>query len=123
MFKMSGYVELNHKPVGGTNTYFNSWSVSSSTSPLVIPGVTWTIYGQSSTTLVVSPDGWMSTSAQNLNNPAIQTALSSAHNNDTAPYSFPNTFLPPYLVAPFYTYGSVLPETQQGTHPCSAVPS
>src|SRR6202012_2603342 len=82
----------------------------------VLPGFSWQIFDQTTTTLWVTGNFWFSNT--NLQVTAATQNQYSAHsrNSDTSPMNFPASNLPAYTLAPFWSYGHVLGAGQQGIY-------
>ena len=105
---------------GGTNTYFNGWSDTSHATLLdlsvVLPGFSWQIFDQATTTLWVTANFWFTNTNLQVTSSTQNTWSTNSRNNDTTPQNFPASNLPAYTLAPFWSYGHILGASQQGIY-------
>ncbi|KIW69441.1 hypothetical protein PV04_05318 [Phialophora macrospora] len=105
---------------GGTNTYYNGWSDTNHATLLdlstVLPGFTWTIFGQSTTTLWVTANFWFTNTNLAVTSSTQNTWSTLSRNSDSSPLSFPAGNLPGYTLAPFWSYGHIIGASQQGIY-------
>ncbi|ETI26649.1 hypothetical protein G647_10410 [Cladophialophora carrionii CBS 160.54] len=105
---------------GGTNTYFNGWSDTNHATLLdlstVLPGYTWRIFGQSTTTLWVTANFWFTNTNLAVTSSTQNTWSTLSRNSDSSPLAFPAGNLPGYTLAPFWSYGHIIGASQQGIY-------